>query len=161
MSSNLGGTNLGGGINGISPKQSVTNYRSSENAMIRKQVVKSWNTKNATGTINGNKRIITPFRAVNNSGDFLSRKDYVCGGPNPNHLHRGGIRRNFRSMFGICDNTGVEAAWLGTDFHLRFHVRLIIDVVLGSRLIVKHALERHQFRPRTEELVVGHILRRV
>ena len=116
MSSNLGGTNLGGGINGISPKQSVTNYRSSENAMIRKQVVKSWNTQNATGTINGKNRVITPFRAVNNSGDFLSRQDYVCGGPNPNHLHRGGIRRNFRSMFGNCDNSGVEAASTNVKF---------------------------------------------
>jgi hypothetical protein len=109
-SSNLGGTNLGGGITGISPKQTVTNYKGSEQAMIRRQVVRSWNTQNATGVINNNNRVITPFRAVNNSGDFLSRKNYVCGGPNPNHLHRGGIRHNFRAILNNCDNTGVEAA---------------------------------------------------
>ena len=37
----------------------------------------AWNTNNKTGSSNV-KRIITPFRAVTNSGDVLSRQNYVC-----------------------------------------------------------------------------------
>ena len=36
----------------------------------------------ATGINNGYKRVTTPFRAVNNSGDFLGRVNYSCGGSN-------------------------------------------------------------------------------
>lgn len=76
-------TSLGGGpYNGWSPDQTALNYKSSENVMARKILVKSWNTKYATGTYNGYNRIVTPFRAVNNLGDFLNRKNYSSGGPN-------------------------------------------------------------------------------
>jgi hypothetical protein len=39
----------------------------------------------------------------------LARKDYVCGGPNPNHLFRGGIFGKFGSAISQCDGTGVPA----------------------------------------------------
>jgi hypothetical protein len=100
---------LGGGFNGISPKQTNVNYKDSEDAMMRKTLRSSWNTSQATGTVNNKKRIITPFRAVNNMGDFLGRQNYVCGGPNPNGLPRGGISFRFGSIISQCDNSGVAA----------------------------------------------------
>lgn len=106
----LGGKNLGGGVNGISPKQSVLNYKSGEQTTIRSILRRSWNTRAATGTINGHNRVITPFRAVNNSGDFLSRDSYQCGGPNPGHLFRGGIRQRFGSILNNCDSSNVPAS---------------------------------------------------
>lgn len=78
-SPNLGGKNLGGGITGISPKQSYQNYKGTSQVLSRKIVVKAWNTAYATGTVNGKTRVTTPFRAVNNSGDFLGRVHYSCG----------------------------------------------------------------------------------
>lgn len=101
---------LGGTTNGISPKQSNLNYRDGDQALVRKQLRVAWNTRQATGTVNNHDRIITPFRAVTNSGDFLSRQAYVCGGPNPGNLHRGGISNRFGSILSQCDGTGVEAA---------------------------------------------------
>ena len=72
----LTGTNLGGGIQGISPKQTVGNFRSSEHIMMRRVLRDGWNTNYATGKVNNYKRVTTPFRAVNNSGDFLGRVNY-------------------------------------------------------------------------------------
>jgi hypothetical protein len=109
--SSLGGILLGGGrTNGFSPKQTILNYKDGEQALIRKQLKIAWNTKQATGKVNGKSRIITPFRAVTNSGDFLSRQNYVCGGSNPNHLHRGGISGRFGSILSQCDGSGVDSA---------------------------------------------------
>lgn len=106
----LGGTNLGGGVQGIAPKQTVLNYKDGNQTMIRTQLRRAWNTSYATGKVNGKNRVITPFRAVNNSGDFLSRNNYVCGGSEPNSIHRGGIRKRFGSILSQCDGTGVEAS---------------------------------------------------
>lgn len=112
----LGGSNLGGGINGISPKQTVLNYKDGDQALIRKQLRTAWNTSYARGTVNGKKRAIGPFRAVMNSGDFLSRQNYVCGGPSPNHLYRGGIFQRFGSTISQCDNTGIPPSATNTKF---------------------------------------------
>ena len=89
---------LGGPYNGHSSKQTVTSKRDGESAITRKILRSSWNTPYATGTYAGEKRVTTPFRAVNNLGDFLSRKNYSCGGPdmigsgNP-FIIRGSINR--------------------------------------------------------------------
>jgi len=112
----LGKMNLGGGFNGISPTQTILNYKDGDQALMRKQLRTAWNTSYASGKVNGKNRVITPFRAVNNSGDFLARKDYVCGGPNPNILPRGGIRARFGSIYSKCDGTGIEASSTNTKF---------------------------------------------
>jgi hypothetical protein len=101
---------LGGGIKGISPVQTILNYKDGDQALMRRKLRSAWNTSYATGVVNGQKRIITPFRAINNAGDFLSRQNYVCGGPNPNAVHRGGIRHRFGSIISQCDNSGVESS---------------------------------------------------
>lgn len=100
---------LGGGKQGISPIQSINNYKDSSNVMTRRIVVRSWNTQNASGIVNGKKRIITPFRAVNNLGDFLSRQDYTCGGSNQVNANKPGWKSRIGSIISHCDGTGVPA----------------------------------------------------
>jgi hypothetical protein len=97
---------LGGPFNGYSGKQTVTNYKDSEQTMSRRVLRSAWNTRYATGTVNGQSRVITPFRAVNNLGDFLSRTNYVCGGPNQVNKSKPGLR--IGSIISACDGTGVE-----------------------------------------------------
>jgi hypothetical protein len=108
--------NLGNGIKGISPKQTITNYKGSDQVMSRKLVVKSWNTAYATGIVNGKSRITTPFRAVNNSGDFLGRVHYSCGGPNPINADKPGWKNRIRNMFNNCDDTGIPASSTNVKF---------------------------------------------
>jgi hypothetical protein len=76
-------TSLGGGFQGISAKQTITNYKDGQQTSTRDIVRRSWNTAFASGTVNGYKRRVTPFRAVNNSGDFLVRQNYNSEGANP------------------------------------------------------------------------------
>ena len=92
---------LGGPYNGHSDKQTVDVKRDSENSYTRRILRDSWNGEQANGTVNGNERIITPFRATTNLGDFLSRQNYVCGGSNQVQRKKGG------SMIMTCDSTGV------------------------------------------------------
>ena len=89
-------TVLGGPYNGYSAKQTVSSKRDSESAIARKVLRSSWNTPYATGTYAGEKRVTTPFRAVNNLGDFLGRKNYSCGGP--------------KQMTFTCDSSKVPAS---------------------------------------------------
>jgi hypothetical protein len=113
---NLGGKNLGGGFSGISPKQTLGNYKGCDQVLSRRVVVKSWNTAYATGSVNGKGRITTPFRAVNNSGDYLGRIHYSCGGPNPTDARRPGWKSRIRNMFSNCDGTGIPASSTNTKF---------------------------------------------
>ena len=112
-------TNLGGPFNGYSPQQTNTNYKNSEQVMVRRIVRHSWNGKGARGTDGNNdayKRVVTPFRAVNNLGDFLGRQNYVCGGANQINKSRPGLQGRFGSMISQCDGTGVAAAVCNTRF---------------------------------------------
>jgi hypothetical protein len=84
--------------------------------IARRVVIRSWNTQYATGKVNGYKRITTPFRAVNNSGDFLSRQYYTCGGPNPTNASRPGYKRLIGSIWSQCDATGVPASSCNVKF---------------------------------------------
>ena len=103
------GPELGGGpFNGWSPRQTIGNEKSSEQIMARRVLVKSWNTGYAGNTYNGNARIVTPFRAVNNLGDFLQRKNYVCGGSNQVSASKPG--RHIGSIISVCDNSGVPSS---------------------------------------------------
>jgi hypothetical protein len=101
---------LGGPFNGYSGKPTMTNYKGSEQAMTRRVLRSAWNTQYATGVVNGQNRVITPFRAVNNLGDFLSRTNYVCGGPNQVNASKPGWKGRIGSIISNCDTTGVEAS---------------------------------------------------
>ena len=105
------GPSLGGGpYNGWSPVQTIGNEKSSEQVMSRRVVVKSWNTNYTTGTFNGKSRIVTPFRAVNNLGDFLQRENYICGGPNQVNADKPGWKSRIGSIISNCDGTGVPSS---------------------------------------------------
>jgi len=97
-------------INGISPKQTVTSFKHGEQAQSREVLRRSWNQLQASGTVNEKQRVLTPFRAVNNLGDFLGRKNYVCGGPNQVNASKPGWKGHIGSIISNCDNSGVEGA---------------------------------------------------
>jgi len=101
---------LGGPFDGYSPQQTINNYKDSEQVMTRRVVTKSWNGQGAVGLANGHNRIITPFRAVTNLGDFLGRIQYVCGGSNQINKTYPGRQGRMGSIISRCDNSGVEAA---------------------------------------------------
>lgn len=111
-------TTLGGGpYNGWSPQQFQNNKKGGDEVISRKILVKSWNGQYAAGSYNGAdgkvyNRIVTPFRAVNNSGDFLGRQYYSCGGSQ--QVNRTFPGRFSKSVIGhvpnTCDRTGVPAS---------------------------------------------------
>jgi hypothetical protein len=104
--------NLGGPLQGYSPQQTLTNFKNSENVMIRKILRDSWNTQYATGKAgndNAYNRVVTPFRAINHLGDFLGRQNYVCGGPNPINKTFPGRQGHIAGVMSMCDGTGVAA----------------------------------------------------
>jgi hypothetical protein len=105
---------LGGPYNGYSGRQTVTNYKDSENVMTRRILRDSWNGKQTASTIIGADeteygRILTPFRAVNNLGDYLSRQNYVCGGPNQIQPNSMVWRNRISSIISNCDESGIAA----------------------------------------------------
>ena len=112
----LGGIKLGGGKQGSIPKPIQLVEKGSDAAMSRKVLVKSWNTPYATQNVNGRKPVSTPFRLVNNSGDYLGRVRYNCGGANPAHTNVSGGKARFRSMFSNCDATGIPASSTNVKF---------------------------------------------
>jgi hypothetical protein len=107
--------NLGGPYQGYSPQQTMNHYKNDDDVRTRNILRNSWNTAYANGKYIGNdnvvyNRVITPFRAVNNSGDFLGRIQYVCGGPNQINATRPGYKSLIGSIISNCDNTGVPAS---------------------------------------------------
>ena len=107
---------LGGPFNGYSAKQTINNYKTSDQTIIRKVLRKSWNTPFASGIYNNNKRVITPFRAVNNLGDFLARVNYNCGGPNSVNPSKPGLKDKIGSVILNCDDTGVPGSSCNSKF---------------------------------------------
>jgi hypothetical protein len=108
------GVSLGGGIKGRMPQSSVTNYHDDDFSQTRFTLREAWNTTKYSGQ-NGlvNTRIITPFRAVNNAGDVLSRKNYSCGGNCQTFQSRpglNGLRQRFGAIQNLCDETLVPPA---------------------------------------------------
>tara|TARA_B100001758_G_C18359210_1_gene584636 strand:+ start:739 stop:1116 length:378 start_codon:yes stop_codon:yes gene_type:complete len=89
-------------VKGISPQQTLNNFKAGTETSSREILRRGWNQEAAAGTINNKKRVVTPFRAVTNSGDFLARQNYVCGGPNQ------GNAANMGAILSACDNSGVE-----------------------------------------------------
>jgi len=90
--------------------------RSGEQTASRKIVTRAWNTINAQDSINGNNRIVTPFRAVNSSGDYLGRKNYTCGGPNQTNASKPGMKSRIGHIMSSCDSTGVEGSSTNVKF---------------------------------------------
>jgi hypothetical protein len=104
---------LGGGpFNGFMTQQTQQNQRNGESSVYRRVLRDSWSNTKDSVEVNGTtyNRVTTPFRAVNNSGDFLGRMFYSCGGPNPTNPFRPGYGSNIGAVPQMCDGTGVAAA---------------------------------------------------
>jgi hypothetical protein len=56
--------------------------KSSEGETLRFTLRRAWSKENSKKNIGIYNRAITPFRAINNAGDYLSRVNYSSGGPN-------------------------------------------------------------------------------
>jgi hypothetical protein len=92
------GPKLGGGLPGLMPQPIVDHDNSDSFARTRFTLRDAWNTTSYSGSSNP-KRITTPFRAVNNAGDLLSRQNYSCGGSSQTPQSRPGLN-GLRSHFG-------------------------------------------------------------
>ncbi len=97
---------FGKGITGKMPSRVQTTHDSSDFPQTRFVLRESWNTKYARQLL-FNKPAITPFRAVTNSGDLLSRKNYSCGGSNQVAQSKPGIKGMMGHILSNCDGTGV------------------------------------------------------
>jgi hypothetical protein len=94
---------LGGGFKGRMPQPILDHDNTDTFARTRFTLVNAWNTTKASGSSNP-KRIITPFRAVNNAGDILSRQNYSCGGSCQTPQSRPGMW-GLRQRFGSTSNS--------------------------------------------------------
>ena len=123
-SSPIGGSNVafsifarsinspGGAIQGWMP-QTTQNVDKTypEFEQIRWTLKEAWNTK-YRGQLrrNGLKQsITTPFRAVNNAGDLLSRDNYSCGGTCQTPQSRPGLH-GLRTHFGSVQSSCIPSA---------------------------------------------------
>ena len=110
-----GYSRLGRGMKGFSPQWNQTDdHTFNDVEQQRFQVVEAWNnaykTQLAASKLH---RVITPFRAVTNSGDVLCRKNYSCGGPCQTPQSRPGLHGLSNGFGGIqssCDKTAVPAS---------------------------------------------------
>ena len=102
------GPYLGGGLRGIMPQPIVDHDNSDSFAMTRFTLRDAWNTTRTTGS-SYPKRITTPFRAVNNAGDLLSRENYSCGGSCQSFQSRPGLK-GLSQRFGSIQSTCYPSA---------------------------------------------------
>ena len=104
--------NSGGAINGYMPQTTLnTDKRYPEFEHIRFTLKNAWNTTYPSQLRRDNLKqpITTPFRAVNNAGDLLSRLNYSCGGTCQTPQSRPGLK-GLRSHFGAVQDTCVPSA---------------------------------------------------
>ena len=94
----------GGAIKGYMPQTIMkTDKAYKEFEQIRFTLKEAWNTTYPSQLKRSNKKaIITPFRAVNNAGDLLSREYYSCGGSCQSFQSRPG-------MFGLKQRFGANS----------------------------------------------------
>jgi len=105
------GDYLGKGMPGYIPPALLDTEYNGESALNRFMLREAWNTRYQAELQAANKkRIITPFRAVTNSGDLLCRQNYSCGGPCQTFQSRPGLyglRKSFGHIQDKCDGTKV------------------------------------------------------
>jgi len=94
--------NSGGAIRGYMPQTTINvDKRYPEFEQIRFTLKNAWNTTYPSQLRRNNikQTITTPFRAVNNAGDLLSRENFSCGGNCQTFQSRPGLR-GLRVRFG-------------------------------------------------------------
>jgi hypothetical protein len=105
--------NSGGAIKGYMPptiSKVDKDYREFEH--IRVLLKEAWNTRYPAQLRRSNLKttITTPFRAVNNAGDILSRLNYSCGGTCQTSQSRPGVY-GLRTRFGSVQSTCIPSAF--------------------------------------------------
>ena len=102
----------GGAIQGYMPQTTQNvDKRYVEYEQIRYTLKQAWNTT-YPGQLKRNnlkRSITTPFRAVNNAGDLLSRENYSCGGTCQTFQSRPGLS-GLKQRFGSVQTTCVPSA---------------------------------------------------
>ena len=94
--------NAGGAIQGwMPPTTQNVDKRYPDYEQIRYTLKNAWNTTYPSQLKRNNltKTITTPFRAVNNAGDLLSRENFSCGGSCQSFQSRPGLR-GLKTHFG-------------------------------------------------------------
>ena len=85
----------------------------SDREMSRLTLREAWNGAAASGTVKNLTVAATPFRAVNNAGDFLNRQYYTSGGSSQINSLRGGLT-GWKTMAGAVqpdpDGSGVPSS---------------------------------------------------
>jgi hypothetical protein len=118
VSGDFKGKSLGGGFQGYMPQADQTTEKGSfgsnvfEN--IRFTLRNSWNTTyKAELRASNKKQIITPFRAVTNSGDLLSRDNYSCGGTCQSFQSRPNLRGLRQHLGSVSESCTASATYTG------------------------------------------------
>ena len=104
--------NSGGAIRGYMPQSTGnTDKRYPEFEHIRFTLKNAWNTTYPSQLRRDNIKqpITTPFRAVNNAGDLLSRENYSCGGSCQSFQSRPNLR-GLKGHFGAVQNSCTPSA---------------------------------------------------
>ena len=102
----------GGAIQGWMPQATVdTDKTYIDYEQIRFTLKQSWNTTYPSQLRESNLKqtITTPFRAVNNAGDILSRLNYSCGGTCQSFQSRPGLN-GLKQRFGSIQKTCIPSA---------------------------------------------------
>lgn len=105
-------SNSGGAIRGWMPQSTLlTDKRYPEYEQIRYILKNAWNTTYPSQLKRNNLKqsITTPFRAVNNAGDLLSRENYSCGGSCQTFQSRPGLK-GLSQRFGSIQSTCYPSA---------------------------------------------------
>jgi hypothetical protein len=85
------------------PQPLIIHDNSNDFAQTRFTLRDAWNTTSTSGS-SYTRRITTPFRAVNNAGDLLSRQNYSCGGSCQTYQSRPGLK-GLKQHFGATSNS--------------------------------------------------------
>ena len=104
--------NPGGAIRGYMPQTTQNvDKRYPEFEQIRFTLKNAWNTTYRSQLKRNNltQSITTPFRAVNNAGDLLSRENYSCGGTCQTFQSRPGLR-GLKTHFGSVSVSCIPSA---------------------------------------------------
>lgn len=102
------------GIPGFIAQAVLDTDHSSNFSKTRYSLRQAWNTTYPTELARQHiGRITTPFRAVYNAGDLLSRQAYSCGGPCQTFQSRPnlrGLKKHFGHIQDMCDGTQIPPA---------------------------------------------------
>ena len=110
---------FGGGIPGSIPKATYNTNNNTDFVNTRFSLKNAWSTGYAMKMLGLKIAKCTPFRAVNNSGDLLSRQNYSCGGSCQTPQSRPGLRglkTHFGSIHSQCDDSDVQPSSCNVKF---------------------------------------------